>query len=132
MSPTPSSSRLSRPVHVFFLVNEGIAFLLELLILVVLAWWGFSRDVGWVGSLALAVAAPAAAAVVWGMFAAPKARYAVPLAAQLAVKAVVYGAATLALFALGQRQPALWFAVAVVVNTALSATFRTYSARSRS
>ncbi|MFE4264979.1 YrdB family protein [Streptomyces sp. NPDC056883] len=129
MSPTPPppSSRLSPPVHAFFLVNEGIAFLLELLILVVLAWWGFSRDIGWAGSLGLAVAAPAAAAVLWGMFAAPKARYAVPLAAQLGVKAVVYGAAALALFALGQRQPALWFAVAVVVNTALSAYYRNRS-----
>ncbi|MFD6887193.1 YrdB family protein [Streptomyces sp. NPDC059957] len=130
MSPTPPSSRLSPPVHAFFLVNEGLAFLLELLILVVLAWWGFSRDIGWAGSLGLAVAAPAAAAVLWGMFAAPKARFTVPLAAQLGVKAVVFGAAALALLALGQRQPALWFAVAVVVNTALSSTFRTYRTRS--
>ncbi|MET9853679.1 YrdB family protein [Streptomyces sp. NPDC006450] len=127
MSPTPSPSRLSPPVHAFFLVNEGIAFLLELMILVVLAWWGFSRDIGWAGSLGLAVAAPAAAAVLWGMFAAPKSRFTVPLAAQLAVKAVVFGAAALALLALGQRQPALWFAVAVVVNTALSAYYRNRS-----
>lgn len=132
MSPTASPSRLSPPVHAFFLVNEGLAFLLELLVLVVLAWWGFSRDVGWAGSLGLAVAAPAAAAVLWGLFAAPKSRFTVPLAAQLVVKAVVFGAAALALVALGQRQPALWFAVAVVVNTGLSATFRTYSARNRS
>ncbi|MFF1412383.1 YrdB family protein [Streptomyces sp. NPDC058289] len=127
MSPTPPSSRLSPTVHAFFLVNEGLAFLLELLILVVLAWWGFSRDIGWAGSLGLAVAAPAAAAVLWGMFAAPKARFTVPLAAQLGVKAVVFGAAALALLALGQRQPALWFAVAVVVNTALSSYYRTRS-----
>lgn len=78
------------------------------------------------------MAAPAAAAVLWGMFAAPRARFTVPLAAQLGTKAVVFGAAALALLALGQRQPALWFAVAVVVNTALSATFRIYSARNRS
>lgn len=127
MSPTPPSSRLSPPVHAFFLVNEGLAFLLELLILVVLAWWGFSRDIGWAGSLGLAVAAPAGAAVLWGMFAAPKARFTVPLAAQLGVKAVVFGAAALALLALGQRQPALWFAVAVVVNTALSSYYRNRS-----
>lgn len=127
MSLTPSSSRLSRPVHAFFLVNEGIAFLLELLVLVVLAWWGFSRDAGWAGSLALAVAAPAAAAVLWGMFAAPKARFTVPLAAQLGVKAVVFGAAALALLALGQRLPSLWFAVIVVVNTALATYYRARS-----
>ncbi len=65
-------------------------------------------------------------------FAAPKARFAVPLAAQLGVKAVVFGAAALTLLALGQRLPSLWFTVIVVANTALATTLRIYSARSRS
>lgn len=127
-----SSSPLPPAVKIFFLANEGLAFLLELLALGLLAWWGFTRGIGRAGSIALAVAAPLAAAVLWGMFAAPKARYAVPLAAQLGVKAVVFGAAALALLALGQRLPSLWFTVIVVVNTALATTLRIYSARSRS
>lgn len=122
-----SSSPLPAPVRAFFLVNEGCAFLLELLALGLLAWWGLTRDIGWAGSAALAVAAPAAAAVLWGMFAAPKARYAVPIAAQLGVKAVVFGAAALALLALGQRLPSLWFTVIVVVNTALATYYRNRS-----
>ncbi|MCP3756585.1 YrdB family protein [Streptomyces sp. TBY4] len=123
MSPSP----LPAPVRAFFLANEGLAFLLELLALGLLAWWGWTRDIGRLGSIALAVAAPAAAAVLWGMFAAPKARYAVPLAAQLGVKAVVFGAAALALLALGQRLPSLWFTVIVVANTALATYYRTRS-----
>ncbi|MFF3210454.1 YrdB family protein [Streptomyces sp. NPDC002886] len=122
-----SSSPLPPAVKVFFLANEGLAFLLELLALGLLAWWGWSRDIGRAGSVALAVAAPLAAAVLWGMFAAPKARYAVPLAAQLGVKAVVFGAAALALLALGQRLPSLWFTVVVVVNTALATYYRSRS-----
>ncbi|MFE9564551.1 DUF2568 domain-containing protein [Streptomyces sp. NPDC006487] len=122
-----SSSSLPPAVKVFFLANEGLAFLLELLALGLLAWWGFTRDIGRVVSIALAVAAPLAAAVLWGMFAAPKARYAVPLAAQLGVKAVVFGAAALALLALGQRLPSLWFTVIVVVNTALATYYRSRS-----
>ncbi|WP_327252228.1 YrdB family protein [Streptomyces sp. NBC_01244] len=127
-----SSSPLPPAVKVFFLANEGLAFLLELLALGLLAWWGFTRDIGRVGSIALAVAAPLAAAVLWGMFAAPKARFAVPLAARLGVKAVVFGAAALALLALGHRLPSLWFTVVVVVNTALATPLRIYGARSRS
>ncbi|MCY0931069.1 YrdB family protein [Streptomyces sp. H27-H1] len=124
-----SSSPLSPGARAFFLVNEGIAFLVELLVLVLLAWWGFTRDIGWVGSIALAVAAPAAAAVLWGFFAAPKARFAVPYAAQIGVKAVVFGAAALALFALGHRVPSLWFTGVVVVNTALASYYRHYRTR---
>ncbi|WP_407839642.1 YrdB family protein [Streptomyces sp. DSM 116496] len=119
-----SPSPLPPALKVFFLANEGLAFLLELLALGLLAWWGYTRDIGRAGSLALAVAAPLAAAVLWGMFAAPKARYAVPLAAQLGVKAVVFGAAALALLALGQRLPSLWFTVVVVLNTALATYYR--------
>ncbi|MCX4777713.1 YrdB family protein [Streptomyces sp. NBC_01264] len=122
-----SSSDLPPAVKVFFLANEGLAFLLELLALGLLAWWGWTRDIGRAGSVALAVAAPLAAAVLWGMFAAPKARYAVPLAAQLGVKAVVFGSAALALLALGQRLPSLWFTVVIVVNTALATYYRSRS-----
>lgn len=123
--PSPSPAPLPPALRAFFLTNEGLAFFLELAALGALAWWGLTRDIGLMGSIALAVAAPLAAAVLWGLFAAPKARYAVPLAAQLGVKAVVFGAAALALLALGQRPLSLWFAVVVVVNTALATYYRT-------
>ncbi|MFE2288340.1 YrdB family protein [Streptomyces sp. NPDC059443] len=117
-------SRLPASVRAFFLVNEALAFLLEVVALGLLAWWGFTRDIGIVGAVALAVAAPLAAAVLWGLFAAPKARIAIPYAAQLGVKAVVFGAAALALLALGQRSTFLWFTVVVVVNTTLASYYR--------
>ncbi|WP_330295887.1 DUF2568 domain-containing protein [Streptomyces sp. NBC_00503] len=122
---SPSSPPLPPALRAFFLANEGLAFFLELAALGALAWWGFTRDIGRVGSIALAVAAPLAAAVLWGLFAAPKARYAVPLAAQLGVKVLVFGAAALALLALGQRSLSLWFTVVVVVNTVLATYYRT-------
>ncbi|BBB01810.1 hypothetical protein RVR_9391 [Actinacidiphila reveromycinica] len=109
-------------VRAFFLVNEGLAFLLEVVALGLLAWWGSTRGLGWAGSLALAVAAPLGAAVLWGMFA-------IPYAAQLGVKAGVFGAAALALLVLGHRSPFLWFTVAVVLNTALASYHRTRSRR---
>ncbi|MFI5760701.1 hypothetical protein ACIA8F_07105 [Streptomyces sp. NPDC051563] len=43
------------------------------------------------------------------------------------VKAVVFGAAALALVALGQRLPVLWFAVIVVVNAVSAAFYRSRS-----
>ncbi|MFE2324950.1 DUF2568 domain-containing protein, partial [Streptomyces sp. NPDC059385] len=78
-------------LRLFFLANEGLAFFLELAALAALARWGWTRDIGRGWSIGLAVAAPLAAAVLWGMFAAPKATFDVPLAVQIAVKVLVFG-----------------------------------------
>ncbi|MDX2562030.1 YrdB family protein [Streptomyces sp. TX20-6-3] len=102
-----------------YALNEVLAFLLELAALAVLAWWGWESAESIAPRLLLAVAAPAAAAVLWGLFAAPKARFRVPVAGVLAVKALVFGAAVAALLALERPGWATVFAVVVVANTAL-------------
>ncbi|MFE5299636.1 YrdB family protein [Streptomyces sp. NPDC056632] len=113
--------RLPTPVHV---INEGLAFLLELAALAALAWWGW-QSVGNIAlRLALALATPAAAAALWGLFAAPRARIRVPLPGVLAVKAVVFGAAVAALYALGRHTGAIAFGVVAVANTALATVDR--------
>src|SRR4051794_32156503 len=83
-----------------------LAFLAELAALAALAAGGWSAggSTGW--RLVLAVAAPVVAGVLWGVFAAPRAPVRVP-ALTLLVKVVVFGAAVLALFALGHQ----WWAV---------------------
>ncbi|MFE3763246.1 YrdB family protein [Streptomyces sp. NPDC059104] len=105
-------------------VNELLAFVLEVAALLALAIWGYDwggRLV--VGALIGAVVAGAAAAL-WGAFAAPRARYRVPLPAVLAVKAVVFGSAALALLGLGMRTQAAWFAGLVLVNTVVVTYYR--------
>ncbi|MFC9595360.1 DUF2568 domain-containing protein [Streptomyces sp. NPDC056944] len=113
--------KLPAPLHV---VNEGLAFLLELAALAVLAWWGWEAAENVALRLLIAVAAPALAAVVWGLFAAPKARYRVPLAGVLLVKALVFGAAALALLGLERPVWAVVFAAVALVNTALATVDR--------
>ncbi|MGW1512995.1 YrdB family protein [Streptomyces sp. NPDC002394] len=110
--------KLPAPLHVF---NEGLAFLLEL---AALAWWGWDSAEGVALRLLLAVAAPAVAAVVWGLFAAPKARFRVPLAGVLLVKALVFGAAALALLGVDRPVWAFVFAAVALVNTALATADR--------
>ncbi|MFJ5833481.1 YrdB family protein [Streptomyces sp. NPDC093089] len=113
--------KLPGPLHVF---NEGLAFLLELAALAVLAWWGWDAADNVALRLLLAVAAPALAAFVWGLFAAPKARIPLPIPGVLVVKALVFGAAALALHALDRPSAALAFAVVVLLNTALATADR--------
>ncbi|MFG2876666.1 DUF2568 domain-containing protein [Streptomyces sp. NPDC048337] len=113
----------------FGILNDLLAFVLEVFALLTLALWGYRPGGGLIGGVLLGTAAAAAAALLWGAFAAPKARYEVPLPAVLAVKAVVFGAAALALAGLGLRPQACWFAVIVLVNTALVTYYRSRGSR---
>ncbi|WP_327310635.1 DUF2568 domain-containing protein [Streptomyces sp. NBC_01243] len=109
----------------WFMVNEAVAFVVELAALAALAWWGSATGGGVAGQLLLGVGAPVVAAVVWGMFAAPRARFRPPLVGVLVVKAVVLGCGVYAVHAVGHSVAAVFFGVVVVVvNTGLAETFR--------
>lgn len=112
---------IPQPLHI---VNEGLAFLLEVAALAALCWWGFSTGSGAVTHLLLGVGAPLLAAVLWGTFAAPKARVRLPLAGVLVVKFLVFAAATLALWALGRHTLSTVFGVVTLVNTAVATVDR--------
>jgi Protein of unknown function (DUF2568) len=98
-----------------------VAFLSEVAALAVLAWWGWTATDLPLLRVVLAIGAPLLAAVLWGSFAAPKARIRVPLLAVL-VKVLVFGAAVLALLSLGH--PVL--AVGLLVAGALGAVLPTH------
>ena len=120
--PGPGWRRALPPaVHA---VNEGLAFLLELLALGGLAWWGADAGGGLAASILLGAGAPVVAAVAWGLFAAPRARVRLPLAGVLAVKVIVFGLAAVAVAAIGRPGSAIAFAVVVVINTALATVDR--------
>lgn len=112
---------LPKPLH---LANEALAFLLELAAIGILCWWGFGTGHGLLRHLLLGLAAPAAAITLWGLFAAPRARFPVAIPFVLLVKAVVFGSAALACDALGHPAPAWAFAVVAVLNTALATVDR--------
>jgi hypothetical protein len=105
------------PAH---LANEGLAFVFELFALAILAWWGATVGSGLAPHLVFGIGTPLAAAVVWGLFAAPKARVALPLAGVLAVKALVFGTAMICLDVLGHRTLAVLYGVFVTANTVIA------------
>lgn len=119
--PRPRGRSLPPALHV---VNEGLAFLLELLMLAGLAWWGAQAVSALVGRIVLAIATPALAAVLWGLLAAARARIRLPLAGVLAVKVVLFGGAAVAVYSLGQPGLAIAFAAVALVNTAIAAADR--------
>jgi hypothetical protein len=96
-----------------------VAFLAELAALAALAIWGWSAAASTGTKLLLAVAAPAVAGVLWGVFAAPRAPVQV-LVLTLLVKVVVFGAAVLALVATGHPWWAAVLAAAALLSSVLS------------
>jgi hypothetical protein len=104
--------------------NEALAFLLELAMLAGLAWWGASRDASLISRVLLAVAAPVAAAVVWGLFAAPRARVRMPVAGVLVIKAVAFVLTAIAVYSAGLHMIAIVGGVIAFLNAGIAAVDR--------
>jgi hypothetical protein len=100
--------------------NDTLRFCLELAALAGLAVWGWRTGPTGVNVL-LAVAAPLAAAALWGAFVAPKARRHPPDPWRLLLEAAVFGAGTAAWAAAGIGTVAI--AVGVLAVLHLVATF---------
>jgi Protein of unknown function (DUF2568) len=116
------------------LVNEGVAFLVELLALAAFAWWGAEAGSGLLVPLLLGIGAPLVAAVGWALFASPKARVRLPFAGVVAVKLFVFLMAVFSLDALGHRTLAVLFGLLAAANTVVAildpnAAFRVWRAR---
>jgi Protein of unknown function (DUF2568) len=98
--------------------NLGLAFLLELGAVAALCYWGFRTGNALPTRLLLGIGVPVAAAVLWGLFAAPQATFSVPVLA-IATKVLVFGGAAVALWSLDQRVLAIVFPVVVIANLAV-------------
>jgi hypothetical protein len=94
-------------------LNLGLRFALELCMLVGFAVWGFSENI------VLGVAAPLAAAVVWGLWIAPKATRRLRDPARLALELLLFGAAGALLAVAGHALAAAVFLAAVVLSEVL-------------
>lgn len=92
-----------------------IRFLCELAALAALAWWGQT-----IAGPALAIALPAAAATLWGLWIAPRAKHRLADPLRLATETIVWGGATASLIGVGHLPIAIAFAV-VALGTAIAA-----------
>jgi len=94
---------------------EAVAFLLELCALAALAYWGSTVNV------ALAIVAPLALAVIWGIFASPRAPVALPQWPKFALRVGLLLGSAVALAVAGRPGLALGLAAAVLLDNVLLA-----------
>ncbi|WP_328722072.1 YrdB family protein [Streptomyces sp. NBC_00247] len=118
--------RLPAPLRA---ANELLAFLVEVVALVAFARWGWHASENTALRVLLAVTVPGVAATVWGMYASPKARYALPVAGVVGVKMLVFACAVAALYDLDGSGAALSYTAVVAVNTVLLTLDRSARAR---
>jgi hypothetical protein len=101
-------------------VNAGLAFLLELAALGLLGRGGWLLGGASVARVVLAVVLPVAAAVLWGLFAAPQATFP-STGGRLAVQLLVFGGAAVVLALAASPRWGAAFAVVVAVNLLVAA-----------
>jgi hypothetical protein len=106
--------------------NLALRFLLELVALFALGWWGWSLTDSWL-RFVLVVVFVLAAATIWGTFAVPddpsrsgEAPVVVRGWVRLGLEAVTFGAAVIGLASVGRGSFAIGFLVVVVVHYVLS------------
>jgi len=99
--------------------NLALAFLLELLMLAAISYWGVQVGEGTLAKIALGVGAPLLTIVVWGLFIAPKAVVRVPAPVNLVLRMLVFGLAVAGLAVAGRPTWAWVFGVVVAANLAL-------------
>lgn len=99
--------------------NLAVRFLLELCALAAIGYWGFKIGETILAKIIPGIGIPAVIAVVWGAFYSPAAPNPVPLPLKLVVELIIFGGSFLALYAAGQSNLAISFAVATFLNRLL-------------
>ena len=100
-------------------LNLAFRFILEMLVLVALVLFGWSRSDSLPAQLFLALAMPAAVMIVWGLFVAPKASRRLDDPARLAVELVIWFLGVLAFGFAVSLILAILFGLAVLISLAL-------------
>ncbi|MEH0820261.1 MULTISPECIES: YrdB family protein [unclassified Micromonospora] len=96
-----------------------IALLVELAMLAVAGWWGFTLDAGPAVRVLAGLGAPLLIALVWGVFCSPRARVRLAPAAKYAVQAACFLVAGVLLTLAGHPSLAVGLVVIWAVDRAL-------------
>ncbi len=106
-------------MSVLSLIAQALRFLLELCALAALGFWGWQTGRTLLEKIGLGVGAPLLAAVVWGLFVAPKASILVPGAVRLIIEVGIFSLAVLGLLATSRPHLALALGIAYVIHRGL-------------
>lgn len=103
----------------FIPFNLVIRFLLELFLLTSLGVWGYHLDDGTISRVVLTVGLPITAAIIWGLFISPKAKFSLPITAVVFIEFLLVGTAAYGLIWSGYLVTAIIYSILHVGNRLL-------------
>ena len=101
-------------------LNLALAFLLELLVLAALCYFGFVIGPNIFVRISLGLGLPIVAIVIWAIFGAPRSKRRLKGFPFLLLQIIFFGSAAVALYVAGQRVLGIIFALVFVLNTILA------------
>lgn len=107
------------------LLNDGLAFLLELVSIIVLAYWGFNLSSSKLISVALAIVIPLIFIVVWWIYLAPKSSHRLDGISLIILKLLLFSMVAYALISINKTSWAIVFMILIIINLALSYIWKT-------
>lgn len=99
--------------------NLALSFLLELAMLAAFGYWGFTTGDGLPAQILLGIGAPLLAAIVWGIFMAPRASRRLRGPYHLVLEMIIFGLAFIALYLAGQPALTAIFIIIYAINLGL-------------
>ena len=101
--------------------NDGVRFVLEMVALVAIGYWGWRQGGSTLAKIAIAAAIVVGVSALWATFrTGSDAPVEVPTAVRVVIEVGVFAAATAALFAVGHRSWAIGFAILAAANEILN------------
>jgi hypothetical protein len=100
-------------------VNLGIRFILEIAVLVILGYWGFHATPSPLLKMVLGIGTPLVAAVIWGLFGAPRAPYTLTGLPFFMLEIVIFGLPVIILFYLEKQTLGFIYGIVVAINLVL-------------
>jgi len=100
-------------------LNLGVRFLLEIIALIILGYWGFQVSQGTIMKIIVGIGTPLLAAVIWGLFGAPKATYLLTGFPFLLLEIIIFGLPAVALFFIEKQKLAFIYGLVTVINLIL-------------
>lgn len=110
-------------MQIIKIINQTVAFLLELGMLAVMGRWGFLQGKNTWSKYGIAVFLILTAILLWGYFAAPKSANRLSLGYRIIFEFVLFMIATLMLHKSGNTNYAIAFGIIAVVNLSLEYYF---------
>ena len=100
--------------------NLLIAFLLEIVSIIIISYWGFLQGKTSVSKYTLAILLPLVAIILWGRFAAPASKHRIKFPYRIIFELVFFAIGTFLLYKTGNDNGAMYFGITALLSKAVA------------